>query len=784
MLAAVLLQLVSHSVEASARDSQDQETGEVLLQLEVFLNGEPLHLIAPFRLLPDGRLQTSRNELREIGLAVEIDPEGSVDARLDELEGVTYRYIAEDQSIYIVAEPNRLALREYGMQTSRILEPTRPPPGVIVNYAINISGSQKSDEARFYDGLNGLFEARAFGGFGLVESAQVARWNPSGRLDLVRLDTRYIFEDPEHLRTLIVGDTVSGGLGWSRPVRMAGVQLRRSFGQRPDLVTVPVLRFRGTAAVPTAAELLIDQRPVLNVDTPPGPYLINVPGTAYGQGNATLVLTDPTGQRFAASLPFYGSPLLLAPGLTDYSAEAGVTRRSFGYFSADYDDRPFISGTIRRGLSDKITLQGHFEAAEGLALAGAGAVLNVQNQFLLSASAAGSSGGRGDGGLVELAFERRTRLYGVYLRSQRTWGRFDDLASHTALTDGEGFNAFVAPPAQLDQASAWAALPHGASIWVNYLSAERASSTSRIASLGVSKDFGRFSVYTNASYDFEGDRSASIFVGISVPLGREAIGSAGAVNALDDSYGFVEASRWRLNETGDWGAAARLTAGDRRDASLRLAYLARTAELEVVVDSIDKSTSATARASGAIGFVAGEWNAGRRSYDSYAIVDAGHPNVPVLYENRRVGRTGPGGRLVIPNLTAFSPNRISVDPTGLPLDVELVATEALVAPFSRVPVLVDFNVRMLANVALVVFVDPSQTSLPVGSFGALEGELDTFAVGYDGEAWLDGLEAHNSVLITTPENGRCEASFEYRPRPGQQVRIGPVICRPIDAGVE
>lgn len=778
IVAAVMLQMFSGSASAA----EDLTAAEVSLQLEVFLNGEPLNLIAPFRLLPGGQLLASVDELRELGLDVPVDPDGPAEVRLEDLEGVTYRYDEASQSIHIVSEPERLLLREYGMPALRTLAPTRPPFGVTVNYSLYVSGSEKATEGRFYDGLRGLFEARVFGRFGLMESSQTASWGPDGDTDIIRLDSRFIFEEPQRLRTLVIGDTVSGGLAWSRPVRMAGVQLRRAFEQRPDLVTVPVAKFSGTAAVPTTAELLVNQRSVLKVETPPGPYLIGVPASAYGQGNATLVLTDPAGQRFVASMPFYGSPLLLAEGLTDYTLEAGVARRNFGVLSEDYDDAPFVSGTLRRGLTDAITAQGHFEAADGLTMAGAGAVFNVRNQFLLQASAAASSGPRGEGGLAEVAFERRTRHYGIYLRSQRTWGEFSDLASHTAVRGDASFNDFVRPPVRLDQASAWVSLPRGASVWANYFSVSRRSSESRIASLGFNRDFGRFLFYANAAYDFGGDGEASVFVGLSMPLGNRGYAAVGAAKARNETYGFVEASRWHSNETGDWGAAARLVAGDREDASLRLGYLARAAELEVLVEAIDGQASASARASGAIGFVAGGWNIGRRSFDSYAIVDVGYPDVPVLYENRHIGRTGPRGRLVIHNLTAFSPNRITVDPTQLPLDLELAANEVFVAPYSRVPVLVDFNVTTIRNTALVTFVDTSQTPLPAGSIIARAGDSETSVVGYDGEAWLADLGENNTFIITRPNNTRCEASFAYQHRDGVQARIGPVVCRAIDTG--
>ena len=771
------------SDQAGPKDQADQEEQasqeDVLLQLEVFLNDAPLHLLAPFLLSPDGRLSTSKEDLREIGLAVPDSLDSDLDVALQDLPGVTYRYDDAAQAIYITAPPDKLLRRDLDPTPPAPPRPTRPPLGMILNYAVNVSGSEKEGGGSFYDGVQGLFDARVFGRFGLLESSQLARWPNSRDAEIIRLESRYLFENPRHLRTFVAGDTLTGGLTWTRPVRMAGVQLRRNFGQRPDLVTVPVARFTGTAAVPSTAELLLDQRPLLRVDAPPGPFEISLPAFAYGRGDATLVLTDPTGRRFTTVLPFYSSPVLLARGLTDYSVELGVARRSFGFRSSDYDDKPFVSGTVRRGVSNRITVQGHLEAAEGMALAGVGGVFNVANQFLVSASVAGSTADDGRGGLVELAVERRTRRFSLYLRTQRTSGDLTDLASYTARRDGS-FSEIVGPPARIDQASISAALPGRASIGLNYFSAYRETTRSRIATLSFNKSFRRVSFYANAAYDFDDDDGASFFVGLSVPLGGSGYAEVGAARARDDSYGFVEASRWDLNATGDWGVAARLAAGDRREGWLRLGYLTPAAELEALAEHVDGSNFARIRAEGSVSFVARDLHFARRSYDSYAVVRVGQAGVPVLQENRLVGRTNKRGLLLVPNLTAFSPNRIAVDPTDLSVDVELAGTETLVAPFSRVPVLVDFTVRNVSNAALVVLVDPTQAPLPVGSVGRRDGDLETFAVGYDGEAWINRLEANNRVVVTTPDGAECEASFTYQRRPGEQVRIGPVVCRPTD----
>ncbi|MGO7251587.1 fimbrial biogenesis outer membrane usher protein, partial [Rhizobium brockwellii] len=81
-----------------------------------------------------------------------------------------------------------------------------------------------------------------------------------------RLATTYSYEDPARLVTLRMGDTINGGHAWTRPIRMAGLQIQRSFGMRPDLVTMPVPRLLGSAATPSTLDLFIDRVRTLSAD--------------------------------------------------------------------------------------------------------------------------------------------------------------------------------------------------------------------------------------------------------------------------------------------------------------------------------------------------------------------------------------------------------------------------------------------------------------------------------------------------------------------------------------
>ena len=92
-----------------------------------------------------------------------------------------------------------------------------------------------------------------------------------------------------------------------------------------------------------------------------------------------------------------------------------------------------------------------------------------------------------------------------------------------------------------------------------------------------------------------------------------------------------------------------------------------------------------------------------------------------------------------------------------------------------VAVKVDFTVKTDARPAVVVFQGADGQPLPAGAQGQIEGG-ESFAVGYDGRAYIKNLAATNNATVTLM-SGECHATFAYEPHPTEQVVISPVVCQ-------
>lgn len=157
-------------------------------------------------------------------------------------------------------------------------------------------------------------------------------------------------------------------------------------------MTFPIPSLAGSAAVPSAVDLYINNVRQYTGNVPSGPFIIHdVPGIT-GAGQATVITRDALGRTVATSVPLYVDTRMLSAGLSSYSFEAGFLRRNYGLQSFDYDARPAVSGSLRRGISNALTVEGHAEATGGVVNAGVGALLRLGYAGVLSGAVAGSAG--------------------------------------------------------------------------------------------------------------------------------------------------------------------------------------------------------------------------------------------------------------------------------------------------------------------------------------------------------------------------------------------------------
>ena len=772
------------------------------LQLEIFVNGQPVGFIEEFfQRSAETAFFAKRADLEEAGIKTPPGPqEDSVS--LASL-GAEFRYDDARQRMDFILRDDQRLPRVYNARGSANQVTAQVDPGFLLNYSL-FGGTLSADShAKLaFSGGNALLDARAFSKFGvLYQSGIVGSTLYRSHAAFLRLDTTFAYTHPATTTTYRAGDIISNGLAWTRPIRLGGLQVQRDFALRPDLITRPLPSLSGSAAVPSSVDVFVNGVKAFSQEVGIGPYRIaDIPG-AGANGEARAIIRDATGRQTETSISFQSAAQLLRPGLTDFSVEAGLARLNYGFKSQDYDRHPVGSATLRRGMTEWATLEAHAEGGAGLINGGLGAVIGAGRFGAFSGAGALSSVNGSTGWMAYLGWDAQFKWLSVSASSLRASRAYEDIASVTApavtaqpqpgLSLG-GISLPFAPAAgahpllSLDRVSVGGPLPFDTDTSANLSlvqlrqregKAQRLVTASLTRSLPKFASLGRGSVFISGFADMSSRRNRGIYAGLSMPFGLDSQVSAGVawtpgsgtlatVDALkpqpleDNTYG------WRLRD--QEGKAAYRSAG----ASYRSPY----GQIGGQVDNYRGSTTGTAQFDGSLALMGGGFFIGNKVESSFAVVNAGRAGVPVLQDNRIVGRTNASGKLLVANLRPYEGNRIGIDTTNLPPDEDIASTSRMVAPMLKSGLVLDFGSDRQRSNAIVILSGPDGKLIEPGHKARLGGAPETFIVGYDGRTYLTGLGPANRVSVDLGSRD-CVAEFAFRTQPGAQSVIRDVVCR-------
>lgn len=729
--------------------------------LDVKLDGQPTGTLARFRDSGDGRLYARGQDLAQLGLDIEqMGVAPGQEVLLDTLPGLRYRYTPTLQEVNLSIAP---ALRTTYRVDARGIPPTPPATpgrGFLLNYEIYAQTRRESPLAAWS-------EQRYFDRHGVFSNTGTMYWQD--QMDgYVRFDTNWTRSDPQTLTSLQVGDAISSSLTWSRSVRLGGLQWRRNFALRPDLVTFPIPALGGTAAVPTAVDVYINNVRRYTGNVPTGPFVLNDIAGISGAGLANVVTRDALGRPVSTAVPIYIDTRLLSSGLSSYSVEFGFLRQNYGLRSFDYDSTPAASASGRYGLSDAWTIEGHAEAASGLANAGVGMLARLGTAGVVNASLSGSTG-RMSGAQVGLGYQYLDERYSLDIQSQQQLGEYGDLATLDGAPGVRSNNraTFSLPLGQGNTAS------------ISYIGLRyRDAGTAHIASASYIMSLaGQAMLSLSAFKDFSQSDGLGVFANLSFSLGGNV--SAGVSMGRQNGESQINASAVRpADYGGGWGWGTQ--AGQAQSMRYGRAwgqYLGRYGEAIATAEHYNGETSGSLNLAGSVAFMQGAVLPARRIYDGFALISTdGTPDVPVKHQNRVIGKTNSSGYLLVPELNAYQRNDIEIDALSLPASTSIPVSTQTVVPQARSGVLAHFPIVQQAA-AVLLLEDEAGKPLPVGGQVTHEESGEVGVIGYDSMTFLSQLSPRNVVQVTH-ENGRCTAQFDYvRPEDGSLPTVGPVTCK-------
>lgn len=744
---------------------QAQSTAETLL-LDIRVNGKALAGIARVERLADGRLALPAElwtaaRLRPAGEPVTLS-DGTPGHVLEAVPGIAVKLDRSRLALDITApaaafDATWLSLRD------ALHAPTPPPLGAYLNYELSATRAERTSTS-----YGALVEGVGFGSRGALVASGLVRVGEQAH-SAIRLDTTWRTDLPGRMETLVVGDTVGSGGAWSRPVRYGGVRYAREFSLAPGFVTYPTPSISGSAALPSTVEVLINNQRSVQSNLQPGPFELTHVPIVTGAGQMQLVVRDLLGRETVISQNYYLAPQLLAPGLSDFSFEAGAQRRNYGTRSNDYGTT-FGAGTYRRGINDALTGELRAEVERDRAAAGAGVAATVGDLALVAFAAgyAVSGGERGEHYVASV--QRTTPRGGLSLAVEH----FDKGYRQF------GAGAFEVRPKHQVVAGGGLAFGFGLTAGLSYTQRTTWDGT-RDSLVGVNVGIalpGNMHVGAYVTQALNAGKSFAGGLNLSIPFGdRRMVAARSARDASGHVVNTVQATQsvpagpgWGWRIVGSDSETQRVQAGTT--------YNSHNAQFTAEANAGQGTHAVRLGANGSVGWMSALAFASRRiDQGAFAVVHVGDlEGVPVSLSNQVVAVTDSKGLALVTGLLSYQLNQLTIDADLLPFGVEIGGVRETVVPYARSGAFVDFPVKRSRD-ALVVLLQADGTPVPAGARVTMSPGNQAFIVARRGEVYLVDL-ADDTRIDVRWRLGGCALVLKMAPAVtgAEPLRIGPLVC--------
>lgn len=684
---------------------------------------------------------------------------------------VKFRMDPEALSLRLTAQPQLLEA------TQLDLRPMRRPAEMVLhrdtsaffNYSVTGAGS---------GAFSGAAELGASLGGNLAYSG--ANVLPDGTV--VRGLTNLTLDRPEELRRVVVGDSYTSSTSLGGAAIVGGISVSREFGLDPYFVRQPLPRMSGAILSPSTLDVYVNGALVRSEPVAPGPFEVRNLPVLGGAGQISYVVRDSFGRTQEYSAPYYASAGLLAPGLSEYGYQFGLTRLDFGRDSLRYGP-PSLSARHRLGLTEDLTAGYRFEAAlqhvsgwdaldcrtcaSVLTSGGPSATLRLPfGQVDLEAAA--STDGQEPGAAASAGYSLMTRRFSAAVVARAFTARYATLSlpawADRPVLDLRG--AIGAPVTRL----------LGLSLEGGFSSRRDSGLTSSVAlraDLRVSRSTAillsvtrerlpgltpQFSAFASLLYSF--GNSSSVELG-----GNATAQTAGAAANLQKGLPPGEGFGYQIRSAIDRQAGG--------SGLGQVVYQGRYGTYTGVYTRTGASDAGSMSAAGAVVLVDGTLMASRPVQDGYAVLQVpGLEGVRGYLNNQEIGRTDRRGLLMIPRLQSYYGNRLSIGDADIPIDYEIGQLAQVVATPLRGGAMVRFDVQRVRGVSGLVRVEEE-----VPAYGELLiDDKVRSPIGTHGEFWFADLAVGRHDARVEYAEGICRFVLEVPRGTSGAVNLGEVRC--------
>jgi outer membrane usher protein len=600
---------------------------------------------------------------------------------------------------------------------------------------------------------------------------------PQGTGSQYQAINSYVEHDvPSIAGRVTIGDgNTSGRLFGTLPFR--GLQLTSDDRMLPDSQRGYAPVIRGIAE--TNARVTVRQGTLLIYDmpVPPGPFVIDdLFPSGYG-GDLAVTVTEGDGRARSFVVPYAAVPQLLRPGTQRYSVTAGTLRH------APLSSTPkLLEATYQRGIDNELTAYGgvqisdHYTAALGGVALGTSAgalsldVTGSRAQLPDGSDASGASVRAGYSKLIEAT--RSNIAIAAYRFS--THG-FMDLPTAMRTIDAveRGLPGDAIGRAR-SRLSATFNQPLGQASGQLFLSGYTQDYWDN-RPRDVQYQFGYSNQFHAVSYslsvarmrDVENHTDTRLLANMWVPLGTDPNAPNLGVNLTHDARGTATQTTL-MGLAGDhrqwsYGASASHDSGGNTAGTVNGSYTGTKASASASYGAGRGYGNASMGVSGSLVAHPEGITLSAYSTDTVAVVSAPDAAGAHVFGYANV-ELDDSGHAVLPYLSPYRMNEVSIDPNGIPADVELKTTTQKVAPRAGSIVMVHYE----TSAGHAVLIDATQSSGAPLPFGAdvLDGEDHSVgSVGQAGRIYarLPAQEAQLTVRWGQAKDQQCALNVSLPP---------------------
>ena len=596
---------------------------------------------------------------------------------------------------------------------------------------------------------------------------------------VTRLDTSLTVIDDKRGLKAVLGDFVAPHT-LNRAVRMAGVQIGSDFSTRPDLITYPLPDLGGSVGLPSGLDILVNDRRISSAPVQAGEYAIRYVPVPIGRNSVGVVVKNALGVEEVRSVQFYTSASMLSPGLSQTQFNLGFIRRRYGFASNDYG-RLALSTRYRRGLSERLTGEASVEVARHFYNLGVNAVVSLGD---VAAVKAGINRSRLDptgatpreGTMLTFGVESLGSPVSATLEARHASAGYDDLAS--ASGDPSPFSRISASLnfdlkklGQL-QISGIRQYRNRFDLAGNRYRSDRSNfvgvSYRATAAKGVD-------VYADFAMDPARRNSASVLLGLSMRFGSRTMVQASAVRQNGQTDAQFSAYRPDV-VAGDIGYQLSGGTGAVDRVAGALSYRSNWGRIEARAESVGTNRVASIGAQGALVIAEGAVIAANRTGEAFALVRTGKVgNIQVLRDNRLVGTSNASGLLLVTDLPAFVPVKISVDADSVPVGAIVRKESGLVKAGARSGRLIELPVEAVVPATIQIMDFDKQPLAPGTLITALPSKSEIL-VGFDGVAEFNQSLNDVEFEYRDAQGSRCFAPIPATLQREAYVHLGATAC--------